>query len=63
MDRGDKKRKLSPIEEVLRMPQLMHVKHNHNLFTEMKKFRLASKQSRDEQKRRKMRWLNPDKDW
>jgi hypothetical protein len=63
MDRGDKKTKLSPIEEVLRMPQLMYVPHNHNLFSTMNKFRLASKQSKEELRRRKMKWLNPDKDW
>jgi hypothetical protein len=55
----DKLKDLGPFARVMRMPQLMFVPHDRNLAAEMRRFRIASKQSRDEQKRKNFEKLNP----
>ena len=55
----DNLKDLGPFARVMRMPQLMFVRHNRNLSSEMRRFRTASKQSREEQKRKNFEKLNP----
>jgi len=49
---------LTPFERIIRMPQLMFVRHDPNLMSTMNRFRKASQQSRNEKKTKEFERLN-----
>lgn len=48
----------SPIAKVLQEPQLMYHKHDANLATDMRKFRLVSKQNKAEARAKRHKLIN-----
>jgi|TARA_B100000035_G_C20881783_1_gene500883 hypothetical protein len=60
MGTGKDKKKLTPIEQVIQMPQLMFVPHDRSLFAEMKRFREVTKQGKHERKMKEFYRLNPN---
>ena len=54
---------LGPIEKVMRMPQLMFVPHDANLYSTMKRFRAETQRGKKERKAKDFQRLNPQIKW